>query len=273
MRSTLAPVIVFLLLSWAFSAAGTAQPASRENTPPSPSSPAGLLLLLSKQFPDIHFRDIRPSATIPGWFEIGTDNELVYSDATGDHIFVGYVVDAHSRENLTAKRWNELNAVDYKTLPLEQAIKTVRGDGSRQLVVFEDPLCPFCRKLEQGIADLTNVTIYTFLFPLESLHPGATVVSRQIWCSSDRTAAWSDWMQRKPEDTSTPKSVNGSACDGDPIAQNRALGQQLRINATPTLVFPDGSRVANAISKDDIEKRLAKVAPPAIAAASAARGN
>jgi thiol:disulfide interchange protein DsbC len=270
MRSTLARAALLLALSFICVARGTEQSAAPGDTTAPATGPAAVLALLAKRFPDIHFRDIHPSATIPGWFEVDAGTELVYSDATGDHLFVGYIVDSHNRENLTAKRWSELTTIDYKTLPLSRAIKTVRGDGSRQLVVFEDPLCPFCRKLEKSMADLTNVTIYTFLFPLESLHPGATVFARQIWCSSDRSAAWSAWMQRADGDTSTPKSVDGTVCNDDPIAQNRTLGQQLRINATPTLVFTDGSRISNAISKDEIEKHLGAVTPPAVAAAGAA---
>ncbi len=212
-----------------------------------------ILALLAARFPDIKIREVHPSSVEPGFYEVITDRQLVYTDATASRLFVGYIVDTQNRDNLTAKRWSEINLVDYKSLPFEQAIKTVRGDGSRQLVIFEDPLCPYCRKLEQDISGLSNVTIYRFLFPLEKIHPGASDRAKQIWCAPSPADAWSHWMLNQSIDP-------GTACNTDPISDIRALADRLRINATPTLIFPDGSRIEAAASQEDIEKHFGRMA-------------
>ena len=66
------------------------------------------------------------------------------------------------------------------------AIKKVKGNGERTMYVFSDADCPFCAKLEQELKTVDNVTIYTFLFPIDSLHPDAARKSRIIWCAADR---------------------------------------------------------------------------------------
>jgi thiol:disulfide interchange protein DsbC len=219
---------------------------------PADADSAALLSLLTKRFPNIHIDEVRPPTLPGGLYEVITDTQLVYVDRSGDHLFVGSIIDTHTRQDLTAKRWSELNKIDFPTLPFAQAIKTVRGNGSRQLAVFEDPLCPFCRKLEQETKDLTNVTIYTFLFPIEQLHPGATERARQIWCAPDRASAWSQWMLSQ----AAPSPNTAANCSEDPIAANAALAQRLHINATPTLIFADGSRLASAITETELEHRL-----------------
>jgi thiol:disulfide interchange protein DsbC len=206
--------------------------------------------LLSQRFPDIHIEQVLPSTTAGGLYEVVTDRELVYADKSGEHLFVGYIVDTATRQNLTAQHWNEIIKADFNALPFDQAIKIVRGNGSRRLALFEDPLCPFCQKLEQDTQGVTDVTIYTFLFPLEQLHPGATARARQIWCAPDRAAAWSQWMRSQ-----TP-AQDQAECKGDPIAANLVLAQKLRVNATPTLIFADGSRVTTAISAAELESHL-----------------
>ncbi len=56
----------------------------------------------------------------------------------------------------------------------------VKGDGKRPLFVFSDLLCPYCRRLEQELERLNNVTIYAYLFPTERTFPGTTVIAKSI---------------------------------------------------------------------------------------------
>jgi thiol:disulfide interchange protein DsbC len=189
---------------------------------------------LHERIPDLKVESVHKSP-LPGLYELDTGDELIYTK---------------SREDLTAARWNDLHAIDFNSLPFDLAIKTVRGDGSRKLVVFADPLCPYCRQLEEELKGVTNVTIYTFLFPLESIHPGASVKAVAIWCSKDRSAAWSKWMLQKTD----PGDVR---CTGAPIDKLQALGQKIRIDSTPTMFTVDGKRTRGAIKHNDIEQLLA----------------
>jgi thiol:disulfide interchange protein DsbC len=206
---------------------------------------------LHERFPDLHIEGIH-KAPLPGLYELNTGVELLYTNDAAAVIFAGPLVDTKTRVNLTAERWNALNAIDFNALPFDLAIKTVRGDGSRKLAVFADPLCPYCQQLEQQMQGITNVTIYTFLYPLETLHPGASVKAVDIWCSKDRGSAWSKWMLQRVE----PGDIR---CKGAPIETLQTLGDKLHIDSTPTMFTADGKRVRGAIKHNEIEQLLADV--------------
>jgi thiol:disulfide interchange protein DsbC len=213
-----------------------------------PEIAAKIRATLHERIPDLQVESIHKSP-LAGLYELNTGAELLYTN-DGTLIFAGRIVDSKSREDLTAARWDELNAIDFNALPLDLAIKSVRGDGSRKIAVFADPLCPYCRQLEQEMQGVTNLTIYTFLYPLETLHPGASVKSVDIWCSKDRSSAWSKWMLQKTEPGDT-------RCTGAPIDKLQALGQKLHVDSTPTLFTVDGKRTRGAIKHNEIEQLLA----------------
>ncbi len=203
---------------------------------------------LDEQFPKLQIQLVNESI-LPGLYEVVTASEIIYSDLSGEHVVLGQIMDAKSRENLTQRRWSELNKINLAILPFDKAIKIVKGDGSRQLVIFEDPLCPYCKSLEASLLDVTNITIHVFLYPLENLHPGASVLSRDIWCSNDRAVAWSEWMtlQKRPV---------SNVCDSAPVIELAELANKLKINSTPTLIFADGVRQSGSLTADKIEQRL-----------------
>jgi len=214
-----------------------------------PEIAAKIRATLHERIPDLKVEAIHKSQ-LPGLYELDTGDELLYSNDTATLIFAGRVIDTKSREDLTAARWNELHAIDFNSLPFDLAIKTVRGDGSRKVAVFADPLCPYCRQLEQELQGVNNVTVYTFLYPIETIHPGASVKAVDIWCSKDRSDAWSKWMLQKKEPGDT-------RCAGAPIDKLEALGQKLRVDSTPTLFTVDGKRTRGAIKHNEIEQLLA----------------
>jgi len=179
---------------------------------------------------------------------------MFYVDATGDYLFYGKVMDTRTKEDLTAKRWNGLQQVDFASLPFELALKQVKGNGSRKLAVFADPHCPYCVRLEKTLQDVDNVTVYTFLYPIESIHPGATDRAKQIWCAKDRNAAWSAWMTNK-------KHIAATACNTDSLVTLKQLGDKIKVTDTPTLIFEDGHRVPGAIDKDQLEQEFKSIAP------------
>ena len=123
--------------------------------------------------------------------------------------------------NLTEERLRKLNRVDVGALPLDMAIKKVKGNGARKMYVFSDADCPFCAKLEQELKNVDNVTIYTFLFPIDQLHPDAARKSRMIWCAPDRVKAWDAFYE------SGALPDNAGDCD-NPIAKTVELGAALQ---------------------------------------------
>jgi thiol:disulfide interchange protein DsbC len=207
---------------------------------------------LDAQFPKLQIQAVSESI-LPGLYEVLTASEIIYSDISGEHIVLGQIMDAKTRESLTQRRWNELNKIDLNTLPFDKAIKIVKGDGSRQLVIFADPLCPYCKSIEASLQEVTNITVYVFLYPLETLHPGSSTLARDIWCSNDAAAAWSEWMisQKQPAATT---------CASVPVQELAELGIRLKINSTPTLIFANGIRHAGSLTAENIEQRLVEAA-------------
>ncbi len=227
-----------------------------QETPPANAGPAAAIKkALESRFAGTKVVDVQPSP-IPGLYEAFLGDRIVYADATGDHVIVGSIIDSRTQTDLTQARMDERGAIDFKTLPFDKAIKIAKGNGARKLAVFEDPDCPFCQRLEQELATITDTTVYVFLFPIDSLHPQASLHARQIWCSPDRAQAWTQWLvQHKP-----PANVT---CKGDPVAELTKLGDQLHIDGTPTLFLSTGKRVAGAVSTDELKKLLVAEAAPA----------
>jgi len=189
------------------------------------------------------------AAPLPGLYEVFVQDELLYTDEEVNYVLNGSLIDAAGR-NLTQERLGRLKGIPFDQLPLGSAIKIVKGNGSRKLAIFEDPDCPFCRRLEQELVRVDNVTMYVLLYPLEQLHPGATGKSIRIWCSEDRAKAWTDAV--------LGRALNAPADCKHPIESLKKFAEGHRIFATPTIVFENGTRVAGAIPAADIEKKLAE---------------
>jgi thiol:disulfide interchange protein DsbC len=197
-----------------------------------------------------------------GLFEVLIGGELYYVDANVNFVIAGTMFDSRTRENLTQKRIDTALKVDFKSLPFDRAIKTTRGNGSRTIVTFEDPNCQYCKRLWQTMGDLKDVTIYTFLYPIDQLHPDSARKSKMIWCSPDRIKAWDEFF------ASGKLPDNKGECD-NPLQATHALGEKLRVSATPTLVFADGSIIPGALPRDRLEAELAKAATEARKTATA----
>jgi thiol:disulfide interchange protein DsbC len=258
MRSTLLAVLAAAALALAGTAPALAQTAPARAVPPTPAAampaptPDALAVrkLVEERFPGVQVRYIA-KAPFLGLYEAMFDDQMVYVDPKATYIFVGSVYDAKSKVNLTERKARELNRVAWSELPLNLAVKKVKGKGTRRLAVFSDADCPFCQRLEESLKGLDDVTIYTFLYPIDQLHPDAARKSRVIWCSTDKVKAWDDFF------ASGALPGNSGDCD-NPIAATQALGQKLRITATPTMIFADGTIVPGAISAQSLEAELTR---------------
>jgi thiol:disulfide interchange protein DsbC len=183
-----------------------------------------------------------------GLYEVvGNGFNVFYTDPKGEIGLFGRMLELSSRKNLTEARQQELMKVDFSRLPLDKAIKKVKGDGSRTLVLFSDPDCPYCKQLEKELIGVDNVTIYTFLLPIEDLHPDAPRKSRIVWCAQDRARAWDELMLMgrlpdKPND----------AC-ATPLADIDRLAKDLFISGTPGIIFENGRLVPGVLPARQIE--------------------
>lgn len=186
-----------------------------------------------------------------GLYEVFMGGQILYTDEKMSFLIAeGHLVDPKTKKDITGERLEELTRVDFNSLPLDQAIKVVKGNGSRKMVIFSDVDCPFCKRLEQKeLTNITDVTIYTFLYPLQQLHPDAEAKSRSIWCSSNRVKAWQDWILN----SQLPKSAGN--CEV-PLEKVGELARNIGVNSTPTIIFANGRRMLGAQPYQEIEKAL-----------------
>ena len=206
---------------------------------------------LAERIPQLQKIDEVVATPMAGLYEVRMGTDLFYSDAKGNYLIQGELFDTRAKRNLTEDRINKLTAVDFSALPLNDAFTIVRGDGKRKLAVFEDPNCGYCKRFERDLQNVDNITIYLFLYPI--LSPDSAEKSRNIWCASDRVAAWQDYMVRD-------KAPAAATCDTGALQRNLAFGRKHKITGTPTLIFANGARVPGAIGAKDVEKRLAEAA-------------
>jgi thiol:disulfide interchange protein DsbC len=167
---------------------------------------------------------------IPGLYEVVTGDHIFYTDETAQYLIDGQLFDLKARSNVTEARSRQLFAIDFDQLPLDLALKKVKGNGKRKLAYFTDPNCGYCRKLEHELQNVSDVTLYLFLYPM---FDGSAEKVQAVWCSKDRIKAWDDLML---------KGVQPAAgkCDV-PSAQVRQLGAKLKVNGTPALIFANGT--------------------------------
>jgi thiol:disulfide interchange protein DsbC len=203
---------------------------------------------LTQQFPGAQISSVTKTP-YSGLFEVYLDGQLIYIDAKAQFVFAGDVIDLKNRANLTQARLNQLQAIKWDSLPLGNALKTVKGKGERKLVVFSDVDCPYCRKFEAELEKVDNITVYTFLYPIEGLHPKAVQASKQIWCAPNRNKAWDDYISRGSVPNNDGKCAN-------PVDETIALGSKLKVSGTPTLFFANGQRVPGMVPAAQLERLL-----------------
>jgi thiol:disulfide interchange protein DsbC len=204
---------------------------------------------------------------IAGLYELRIDKSIVYSDEQGNYFIFpsheqtdGHLLDARSKTDLTEQRLVKIMAQDVPKLPYGDAVAIKQGNGSRRLIVFEDPNCHYCKDAERNFAALKDVTIYTFLIPI--LGDDSVAKARQIWCSTDNGKAWRTWML---QGVMPPRAMG--RCDLAPLTRNLDLAARYRLNYTPVIIFEDGTRFAGLTDIDTLQKRL-----DAVAAAAAKKG-
>ena len=227
--------------------AAVAAPAARETI--SATKLAEVQTTLETRFKGAPVKGLR-AAVFPGMFEAMVGDDVIYFDEKLGHFIVGNLIEAATMSNKTEERTGELTAIDVKQLPLNDAIKIVRGKGERVMYVFTDVDCPFCTRLEETLQTTDNVTVYNFMFPIDSLHPAARNKQKAIWCAKDRVVAWNDAVLKKKFD------ANQKGDCANPIDATVALGQKLGVRATPSFFLADGRMIAGAIPKEQLESRL-----------------
>jgi thiol:disulfide interchange protein DsbC len=181
-------------------------------------------------------------------YEGTAGGEIFYTDDKVSFVLIGTLLDTKTKENVTDARMKQLNAVKFADLPFDSAIKIVRGNGSRKVAIFADPNCGYCKRFERDLLGISDVTVYTFLYPI--LSPDSLDKSKAIWCSSDKGKTWIDYM------TKNTSIAGDGKCNTAAIDRTLAFGKEKNIRGTPTIIFEDGDRVPGAMPIAQFEKKL-----------------
>jgi len=218
----------------------------------------GVLAAVRKAYPGtVLDRALR--TPIPGIYEIWMGANVAFVSAKNPRYMVfGRLVDLKTMRDLTATRMAGIGAkpqgeasqghqaASYTgPMPVADAITVVHGDGRRELSVFTDPACGYCRELERHLRELPNVTIRYYLLPFQG-----EALPLAIWCAKDRPAAYAAAMAGSV----APSDANGSC--PHPLERNRLLASRLRVGATPTLLFSDGTLVPGLLTAEELKSRL-----------------
>ena len=211
---------------------------------------AAIRKTITERLPNFPAIDEVTKSSIPGLYELRVGTDIFYTDEQGNYLIEGQMIDTKSRVNLTEQRIAKLTAIDFKALPLKDAMVWKQGTGERKLVVFADPNCGYCKKFERDLQQVKDVTVYTFLYPI--LGGDSSDKSRNVWCAKDATKVWRDWMIE-----GTPIPASAGPCDASVLQRNVALGRKYRITGTPGLVFEDGTHKPGAVPAAVVEQLLA----------------
>jgi len=182
---------------------------------------------------------------IAGLYEVVTSDHIFYTDKSAQYLIDGSMFDMKTRSNLTEARSRHFFAIDFSKLPLDLAVKKVKGNGSRKMAYFTDPNCGYCKKLEHELQNVTDVTLYLFLYPI---FDGSAEKVQAIWCSADQAKAWDDLMLNGVQPAA-------GKCDA-PSNKVLALGRSLKVNGTPALVFANGIINPGYMPAAELEKAL-----------------
>ena len=198
---------------------------------------------LAQKYPNLSIKQLA-ATEMQGLYSGQLDDQVVYINEDAEYLFFGAMMRLKDKKNLTNDLMLKQNTIDFKSLPLKDAIKTVKGNGKRVLAVFSDPNCPYCKTLETNLEQLNNVTIYTFMYPIKTQ---SVIPSKKVWCSPNKDYAWRNLIQKSQE------APGGSDC-ANPIERNLQLGKSLGIHGTPSMIFSNGFKLTGAHSAEDIEE-------------------
>ncbi len=197
---------------------------------------------LAKNYPNLAIKNIA-STEMRGIYSAEIDDQIVYLNDDAEHLIAGNMLRLTDQKSLTQELIVKKNTIDWKKLPLKNAIKSVRGNGKRELAIFSDPNCPYCQQLEVELKKLDNVTLYTFILPLK---PQSVAPSKQVYCEQDPSFAWQQLIEKGIQ----PK--NKKSCN-NPVNANLELAKQLGVEGTPAIIFSNGYRVLGAYPATEIE--------------------
>ena len=173
---------------------------------------------------------------LPGFHEVIVSGQVVYISDDGKYLLQGKLYDVPQKKDLTAQRIATLRAQALSGLPESKQMVFAPEHPKHTVTVFTDVDCPFCRQFHKQITEYNHqgIAVKYVLYPLD-IHPGADKKAVAVWCAADRKAAYTAAMNGQDPGAGT--------CANNPVAETKAFGMSLGIDATPTVLAEDGTRI------------------------------
>jgi thiol:disulfide interchange protein DsbC len=241
-KKILGLLVAVLLLSplpYSFGFSGKGQDCSKCHTLRKAEAEA----LLKAAIPNVRILEIR-TAPVKSMWEIDVESNgkrgLVYLDFSKKYLFSGALIDVRDMKNVTRQRFTEINRVDVSNIPLKDALVLGRRNARKKVIVFTDPDCPFCGRLHEQmkevVAERKDIAFFIKMFPLP-MHKDAYEKAKAIVCEKSL---------RLLEDSYRHKPLPKAKCRTSAVDDSVAAGKKIGVNATPTLIMPDGRMITGA---------------------------
>lgn len=207
----------------------------KSSTPANPAIPEAvqnaLQTLLNKENATII------PAPIEGLYEVTVGSEILYMATDGQHLIVGNIIDAKTRENLTDKKRNGFRAKALNSVAEgEMVVFAPENDTKYTVNVFTDVDCGYCAKFHQEVPALNKagVKVRYLAFPRAGFGSDTFKKMVSVWCAEDKKQAITD--------AKAQRDVPRKQCDS-PVRKEYELGKEMGVTGTPALVLSDGELV------------------------------
>lgn len=193
---------------------------------------------------------IKPSP-IGGIYQVTIGTKVFYMSENGQYLLNGNLIDLETRENLTEAAGNiarkeALSQLDQSGLLIYPA----KDKPLRNITVFTDMDCPYCRKLHQEVPALNaaGVEVRYLAFPRAGVGSDSFHKAVSVWCSEDKRDAMNQAM--------AGKAIAEKKCDNQPVASHLSLGQVFEVNGTPNIILETGERIPGYVPASELIQLL-----------------
>lgn len=175
-----------------------------------------------------------PIATI---YEVELNTgELLYSDASGQYLFAGDMYRATPDGLLNLSAATRQQAVLRKLADVpdgETIIFEPEGEVKATVSVFTDVDCGYCRQLHGEREQMLDygIRLRYLAYPRGGENAESYDKMISVWCSDDR--------HRSLTQAKNGQNLPERDCES-PVLAHYNLGNELGIQGTPALIFPDG---------------------------------
>jgi thiol:disulfide interchange protein DsbC len=185
----------------------------------------------------------------PGVWEVDVARDgktyPLYMDYSLKYLFTGQFIRLADMENLTGRRYQDLNRVDVSSIPIDHAIRIGSKTAKKTVIVLSDPTCPYCVKLHGEInkaaAKDPGVAFLVMPYPR---NPKDVATYRKC------LAAVCAKSEKLLDDAYAGKELPAPACKSTAVDDTMKLADRLKVQGTPTMILPDGRMISGSMEAD-----------------------